>query len=142
MSAPSRISITRRYQWSCSHQLWHLPAGHRCSNLHGHNMECRVTVSRALPLDAVGMAIEAGILDQCIGALFAYPSGLDHQHLNALPFKDQGAGPEYAAMKAQPTAENVALWLFASIAASLPPGVTLVRVVVAENDRLSAEVEA
>jgi len=103
---------------------------------HGHSYEVEVTVSRPAPLGLDGMVLEASLLDERVTPLV---KDLDHQQLHKLTFK---GGPRFAAMVEQPTAENIAIWLFSSIKNSLSDGLTLERVRVAETARLYAEVTA
>jgi 6-pyruvoyltetrahydropterin/6-carboxytetrahydropterin synthase len=72
-----------------------------CGNLHGHNYRVRVTVE-CDRLDALGMALDLGILKRALAAALA---PLDHGHLNENPaFKD-----------ISPSAENIAGYVFGKV---------------------------
>jgi 6-pyruvoyltetrahydropterin/6-carboxytetrahydropterin synthase len=76
-----------------------------CSRLHGHNYRVEVTVA-GRELDAHGMLMDFGILKAVCDAVI---EPLDHQHLNEVePF-----------VETNPTSENLARFVFASVAASL-----------------------
>ncbi|MFU1476385.1 6-carboxytetrahydropterin synthase QueD [Roseovarius sp. C7] len=70
--------ICKEFHFSASHQLTHLPEGHQCARLHGHNYV--VAVELAAPaLDANGFVRdyhELAALKSYIDAEF------DHRHLN------------------------------------------------------------
>lgn len=70
--------ITKEFHFSASHQLSHLPDGHQCARLHGHNYI--VVVELASPaLNADGFVRDFDELKP----LKAYiDEKFDHQHLN------------------------------------------------------------
>lgn len=88
-------TITKRFEFSASHQLGGLPSTHQCARLHGHNYTVEV-VLQSSALNRVGFVVDYGdlsLLKQYIG------STLDHRHLNdVFPF--------------QTSAENIAKHLF------------------------------
>src|SRR5262245_46851351 len=88
--------ITKQFDFSASHQLDHLPAGHPCARLHGHNYRAEVVIESACLDDRGFCQADYGELD----AFGAYiDEFLDHRHLNdVFPFR--------------PTAENLAKALF------------------------------
>ncbi len=70
--------IAKEFQFSASHQLSHLPEGHQCARLHGHNYIVTVELaSEALNSDGF-------VRDyQELKALKDYIDGtFDHRHLN------------------------------------------------------------
>lgn len=72
--------ISKTFTFSASHQLTHLPDGHKCKRLHGHTYS--VTVNLAAPtLNEDGFVVDFAELDQ-IGAFIK--NNFDHQHLNAV----------------------------------------------------------
>jgi len=146
-----KISITRIYTFAAAHQLVGLRKGHKCARLHGHNYRLEVTVA---PLDGCtlppicsaesgqfdappptpGMVVDAGDIDGILAPILAK---IDHYPLHDLP------GERYAwePMISQPTAENIALWLWNRLQLLSNGGrYRMTRLVLWENDRLFAEV--
>lgn len=113
----SDAEAQRRYGWTAD------PPGH------GHLY--RVAVSVSGPADVeTGAVIDLALLDEVLAREVVLPfSGSD---LNL-------ALPAVAAGKVLPTCEAMAAAIWARVTPHLPAGVTLVRVVVAEDDALEAE---
>lgn len=120
-----RYAISKDFTFSASHQLSGLPEGHQCARLHGHNYVVRLTLFAALTQDQgmvydyAGLAPFGRFLDE----------RLDHRHLNdVLP--PLGGPP-------QPTAENMALWLYQRVRyiVDLPDNVTGVSVSISETPK-------
>ena len=96
---------------------------------HGHDYECRVTVSG--PVDPVtGMLMDLALLDRILEEEILRP--LDGLHFNL----DVSA---FAYGRQIPTGEAVATYLYQCIAARLPAPVRLTRVRVQEDPTLYAE---
>jgi 6-pyruvoyltetrahydropterin/6-carboxytetrahydropterin synthase len=88
-------TITKRFTFSASHQLDHLPPAHPCSRLHGHNYRVEI-VLRTDVLDKQGFVVDYGELN----ALRQYlDETFDHRHLNDV-------------LNLPTTAENIAHHLF------------------------------
>lgn len=133
------MRLERRYRFSASH-LYRRPEWSeeenrarfgKCANLpgHGHNYRLFVTVSGEVdPL--TGFVIDLGALDSLVAAQILEP--LDHQHLNS-------AVPEYAAGERIPSSENLLGWIHDRLAGMLPPGVTLAKLRLEEDEDLAAE---
>jgi len=76
-----------------------------CSRVHGHNWKVEVEVS-ASRLDRIGMGLDFKLIKQATNKLI---DRLDHQNLNELaPFDRQN-----------PTAENIAAWLYRELSSIL-----------------------
>lgn len=88
MSLKLRYGITKEISFSAGHFLEGLPAGHPCSNQHGHNYKVRVQLESD-GVDEVGFIIDYTILKTLIKEKY------DHVNLNDV-------------MKVNPTAENLA----------------------------------
>jgi 6-pyruvoyltetrahydropterin/6-carboxytetrahydropterin synthase len=117
--ASGRYQISKRFEFSASHQLTGLPADHQCARLHGHNYIVEV-VLEATSLDAVGFVRDYGELSsikQYIDAL------LDHKHLNDV-------------FTFNPTAENMAAFLCGYFQAEYPE---LVAIRLSETPKTWAE---
>jgi 6-pyruvoyltetrahydropterin/6-carboxytetrahydropterin synthase len=97
----------------------------KCEHLHGHNYKVYVTVQTE-SLGAGGMVMDFGDLKRITGDVL---EPLDHAFLNEIaPFD-----------KIEPSAENLASYLFEEIASKLPDhGATLHSVSVYESDTARA----
>lgn len=111
--------ISKQFNFSASHQLAGLPEDHPCSRLHGHNYVVEIELRGTLT--AVGFVRDYRELD----AVKQFLDGrFDHRHLNdALP-------------GINPTAENIALFLFNRFSAEYPE---LAAVRVSETPKTWAE---
>lgn len=76
-----------------------------CSRIHGHNWKVEVEVS-ASRLDSLGMGLDFKLIKQATNKLM---DRLDHQNLNELPPFD----------RQNPTAENIAAWLYRELSGNL-----------------------
>jgi 6-pyruvoyltetrahydropterin/6-carboxytetrahydropterin synthase len=117
-SATLTTRVGRTYRFESAHQLPHLPDGHKCKNLHGHNYRIEV-VKRGTP-DQRGFVEDFAEIDAEIAPLVRI---VDHRLLNEVPGLQN------------PTAEVIAAWFFERIA-------NCESVRVYENDDCWAEVTA
>lgn len=101
-------------------------------NFHGHDYTCTVTVRGAID-ETTGMIVDLGALDRILDDEIT--SRFDHRNINL-------DVPEFADGRLVPTGENIARFIFERVEPRLPAGVELVRVDLAEDDTLSATVEA
>lgn len=112
-------TISKRFEFSASHILDGLPEGHQCGRLHGHNYVIEVVLAGDALNDA-GFVRDYGELKPIKQYI---DTQLDHRHLNdVLPI--------------QPSAENMARFLFDCFKAELPE---LVAVRVSETPKTWAE---
>jgi 6-pyruvoyltetrahydropterin/6-carboxytetrahydropterin synthase len=118
--SPARLTtrIGRTYRFESAHHLPHLPDGHKCKNLHGHNY--RVDIVKQGTPDARGFVRDFAEIDGEIAPLLKM---VDHRLLNEVPGLEN------------PTAEVIAAWFFERVA-----NCSSVRVW--ENDDCWAEVTA
>jgi 6-pyruvoyltetrahydropterin/6-carboxytetrahydropterin synthase len=117
-------SITKRFDFSASHQLNGLPPEHQCARLHGHNYSVLVTIESDA-LDSVGFVWDYANLSAAKAWL---DETFDHRHLN-----DR--------MSDNPTAENLARFIHEHLSLKvldLPAGVTVGSIVVKETPKTSA----
>jgi 6-pyruvoyltetrahydropterin/6-carboxytetrahydropterin synthase len=98
-----------------------------CERLHGHNYRVVVAV-RAEEVGPVGMLIDFKILKGELGKVIDV---LDHHCLN-------DDIPDFAPGTVNPTAENIARWVFERLAESLPPETPPARVTVWESEKSAA----
>lgn len=105
--------IAKRFSFSASHQLTHLPPGHPCANLHGHNYEVTIELA-AYQLDSRGFVVDYREVDEAVGRYIQ--TTFDHKHLNDVLGSSEGT-----------TAENLAALIF-RFAEGVCPAVEAVRV--------------
>lgn len=98
-SAAGTTRIGRTYRFESAHHLPHLPEGHKCRNLHGHNYRMEVVVRGSL--DARGFVKDFAEIDAELAPLLKM---VDHHLLNEVPGLEN------------PTAEIIAAWFFERIA--------------------------
>lgn len=115
------LTVVRLYELQCAHRLTAgVPANHRCRRSHGHRYLVRLAVSGAVD-PATGMVLEYGTIDRIFVPAVVTP--IDHHDLNTLT--ERYTGPRAEAVAANPTVENLALWLWdacRSLAASARAG--------------------
>jgi 6-pyruvoyltetrahydropterin/6-carboxytetrahydropterin synthase len=105
-----------------------------CARLsyHGHSYRCDVTVQG--PLDeTTGMVVDLALLDRVLAA--EVRDRFDHRNINL-------DVPEFADGRLVPTGENLARFIAERVQAALGAAVRVTRVVVAEDETLSATYEA
>lgn len=108
------MNIFRIFTIEAAHRLPHVPAGHKCSRLHGHSFRIEVHVEGAVnPL--TGWIMDFADLKQAFMPIFEQ---LDHRYLNDIEGLEN------------PTSENLARWIWERLSPALPG---LVRIVVHET---------
>ncbi len=104
--------------FSAAHRLYEYQGD--CERLHGHNYRVEVVVASP-SLDAMGIVMDFREIKQLLKKVLAR---LDHQYLNDLdPFREQN-----------PSAENIARYIYTELAPSLGKPAELHEVIVWEND--------
>jgi 6-pyruvoyltetrahydropterin/6-carboxytetrahydropterin synthase len=135
----SHASLTRRVTFAAAHRYrrpdWsderNVEVFGACANpsFHGHNYACEVTVRG--PIDeTTGMVIDLGLLDRVLAA--EVHDRFDHRNINR-------EVPEFADGRLVPTTENLARFIFQRVQAALDGKVAVARVVLREDETLSAE---
>lgn len=114
-----RYFITIELDFAAAHIIHGHPG--KCANLHGHNWKVEVTAI-ATKLNDIGIGIDFSDLK---GALKVIVERLDHQYLNDIPPFD----------KLNPTAENLAQYIYEEMLKLLPPEITLEHTTLWETDR-------
>ncbi len=108
------MEIYKAFHIEAAHRLPNVPAGHKCSRLHGHSFQVQIHVSG--PVDSkAGWVMDFADLKAAFMPLFEI---LDHHCLNDIPGLDN------------PTSENLARWIWTRLKPSLP---ALSKVVIAET---------
>jgi len=116
------MKITQAFSFEAAHFLPNVAPTHRCRAMHGHSY--RVELKLEGPVDpTTGFVVDFFAIEQAFQPLFVK---LDHHCLNDI------AGLE------NPTAENIAVWIYERIKRDLPQ---LASVVVYETKDCTAEYE-
>ncbi|MBU6470633.1 MAG: 6-carboxytetrahydropterin synthase QueD [Gammaproteobacteria bacterium] len=108
------MEIFKVFHIEAAHRLPNLPAGHKCSRLHGHSFRVRIYVSGE-PQPDTGWIMDFAELKQAFAPVF---EALDHRYLNEIPGLEN------------PTSEILARWIWQRLKPSLPQ---LAKVVIAET---------
>ena len=99
-----RVSLTKTFTFEAAHWLPTFPDGHKCRRMHGHSFHVDVVVTGPVS-EAKGYLVDYGDMKAAIAPVKAR---LDHYVLNEV----DGL--------ANPTAENVARWVFDRLKPALP----------------------
>lgn len=98
------MMITQAFNFEAAHRLPNVPSTHRCHRMHGHSY--RVEVSLMGSADPVtGFVVDFFEIEAALAPLIAQ---LDHHCLNEVEGLEN------------PTAENIAIWIWQRIVARLP----------------------
>ncbi|MDA7622557.1 6-carboxytetrahydropterin synthase QueD [Verrucomicrobia bacterium] len=110
----SIMELRKTFQFEAAHLLPHLPQNHKCRRLHGHSFSAEIVVEG--PCDpALGWVMDYADISKAFRPLW---EKLDHYYLNEV----EGL--------ANPTSENIAIWIWKRLSPQLP---MLTEVVVAET---------
>ncbi|HVH33020.1 MAG TPA: 6-carboxytetrahydropterin synthase QueD [Tahibacter sp.] len=108
------MDLFKTFQIEAAHRLPMVPAGHKCSRLHGHSF--RIDIHVAGPIDPqFGWVMDFADIKLAFAPLF---DALDHRYLNEIDGLDN------------PTSENLAVWIWQRLKPGLP---LLSRIVVHET---------
>jgi 6-pyruvoyltetrahydropterin/6-carboxytetrahydropterin synthase len=108
------MEIYKRFHIEAAHRLPNVPEGHKCARLHGHSYQVDIHVSGPLH-ESLGWVMDFADLKQAFLPVFEQ---LDHRYLNEIPGLEN------------PTAENIARWIWDRLKPSLPE---LSRIVINET---------
>jgi 6-pyruvoyltetrahydropterin/6-carboxytetrahydropterin synthase len=109
-----RCRLVRSYEFEAAHRLPKVPAGHKCSRMHGHSYKLTVTVEGEVDPE-LGWVVDFAEVDGHVDPLVAE---LDHRILNDIPGLEN------------PTSEVLAGWLWQRLAPRVP---VLAEIAVAET---------
>src|SRR4029077_18070743 len=108
------LELRKTFQFEAAHLLPRLPENHKCRRLHGHSFKVEIAVRGPLE-PRLGWVMDYADLSAAFQPLWTQ---LDHFYLNEIPGL------------ANPTSENIALWIRERLHPVLPG---LAEVVVAET---------
>ena len=98
------MDIYKEFTFEAAHRLSHVPAGHKCSRLHGHSFVVRICVSGPVG-EHSGWVMDFGDIKEAFHPLWKQ---LDHYYLNDIPGLEN------------PTSENLAVWIWQRLKPGLP----------------------
>lgn len=102
--ASRRVRLVRDFAFEAAHQLPHAPENHKCRRLHGHSFKVEVACEGEADPES-GWLLDFAEIRKAVGPVIEL---LDHRFLNELEGLEN------------PTAENLARWLWIRIAPQLP----------------------
>lgn len=108
------MELRKSFQIESAHRLPNVPAGHKCSRLHGHSWVIEIVVDGPIGADT-GWVMDFADLKAAFRPLY---DQLDHQYLNEIPGLEN------------PTSERLAVWIWERLKPALP---LLSEVVIAET---------
>ena len=98
------ITITQAFTFEAAHHLPHVPETHRCRRLHGHSYRVELRLEGEVD-PHTGFVVDFFDVESVFQPVL---QRLDHHLLNEIEGLEN------------PTAENIALWIFARVKAGLP----------------------
>lgn len=136
-------TITKRFEFDAGHRVM----GHegKCRSMHGHRYAVEFSLT-APGLDALGRVVDFDVLKRLLGdyldEMFDHAFIVWDQDKEVIDALARVPRQKIAIIKANPTAENLALMLFRNAGVVLAgiPGVSVTRVVVFETPTSRAEV--
>lgn len=98
------MKVAHAFAFEAAHRLPNVPEGHRCHRMHGHSYRVELRIEG--PVDPhSGFVADFFDIEKAFGPLLAL---LDHTCLNDVDGLEN------------PTAENIAVWIWNRVKASLP----------------------
>jgi 6-pyruvoyltetrahydropterin/6-carboxytetrahydropterin synthase len=98
------VDLKKIYSFEAAHHLPRVPAGHKCSRIHGHSY--RVEIALRGPVDPrTGWVVDFAVIDDAWTELFRQ---FDHHTLNEVPGLDN------------PTCENLCAFIWAAMSKGVP----------------------
>ncbi|HEY5285018.1 MAG TPA: 6-carboxytetrahydropterin synthase QueD [Polyangia bacterium] len=98
------VELKKLYSFEAAHHLPRVPAGHKCSRMHGHSY--RVEIALRGPVNpATGWVVDFAVIDDAWADLFRQ---FDHHTLNDIQGLDN------------PTCENLCAFIWEALSKSVP----------------------
>lgn len=98
------MQIYKEFRFEAAHLLPNVPAGHKCSRLHGHSWKGVIYVEGAVGRET-GWVIDYGEISEAFGPIWRQ---LDHYYLNDIEGLEN------------PTSEVLAKWIWNRLKPNLP----------------------
>jgi 6-pyruvoyltetrahydropterin/6-carboxytetrahydropterin synthase len=98
------LEIFKEFTFEAAHRLPNVPAGHKCSRLHGHSYRVTLHVQGQVGADS-GWVMDFADITEAVKPIQAQ---LDHYYLNEI----EGLS--------NPTSENLARWIWQRVRPRLP----------------------
>jgi 6-pyruvoyltetrahydropterin/6-carboxytetrahydropterin synthase len=99
------VTLRKEFTFEAAHRLPYVPHGHKCGRLHGHSFRFFVTIRG--PVNAgTGMVVDYAEISAVVKPIVE--ESLDHRYLNEIDGLEN------------PTAENLAIWLWNRIIEARP----------------------
>lgn len=108
------VRLSREFTFEAAHRLPQAPPGHKCARLHGHSFRVELVCAGAVDPQR-GWLLDFADIKQAFAPCMEQ---LDHHYLNEIPGLEN------------PTAENLAIWLWRRIKPQLP---LLSQIIIAET---------
>jgi 6-pyruvoyltetrahydropterin/6-carboxytetrahydropterin synthase len=105
------MEIFKEFAFEAAHRLPRVPDGHKCGRLHGHSYKATVHISGDVDPE-VGWVTDFAEIKVTMDPVL---DQLDHRYLNDVAGLDN------------PTAENVARWIWEQLAGALPLAAVTIR---------------
>ncbi len=98
------VELSKEYRFEAAHSLPRVPAGHKCSRLHGHSYKVELQVCG--PVDeATGWLFDFQVIDDAWAELHAL---FDHRTLNDVPGLENS------------TCENISIYVWRAVRKTVP----------------------
>lgn len=104
------VLITKKFRFEAAHRLVHMPEGHKCLRVHGHNFELVVNILGEVD-PITGLVIDFGDVKKMVNPLVEM---LDHQMINDIGIAQNDA------LLSNPTTENLVIWFYRKIKPLIP----------------------
>ena len=98
------MQLFKIYTFESAHRLPNVPAGHKCSRLHGHSFRLEIHIEG--PVDpTMGWVMDFGDVSKTFQPVY---DSLDHHYLNEIPGLEN------------PTSEVIVKWIWDKLKPKLP----------------------
>jgi 6-pyruvoyltetrahydropterin/6-carboxytetrahydropterin synthase len=98
------MEIFKDFSFEAAHRLPNVPAGHKCSRLHGHSYNVRIVVAGEVGQDT-GWVMDFADIKTAFRPVYEQ---LDHYYLNDIEGLEN------------PTSENISRWIWQRLKPALP----------------------